>query len=60
MHEHDDVDFMFGDRSDSFELAFNEQSLARFVGLAAQALAEVTALRDNEDGAATDVKLVRR
>ncbi|MGQ0838116.1 hypothetical protein [Actinokineospora sp.] len=62
MPEREHVDFVFGDRSESFELAFDEQSLARFVGLAAQALAEVEALRDNENETAISVGvgLVRR
>ncbi|MGQ0840205.1 hypothetical protein [Actinokineospora sp.] len=49
MPEQEHIDFVFGDRSNSFELAFNEDGLARFVGLATRALAEAKVLRDNDE-----------
>ncbi|MGQ0841536.1 hypothetical protein [Actinokineospora sp.] len=50
-HNHDDIDFVFGNRSDSFEFAFNEHSLTRFVALATRALTDAKTMREAEDEA---------
>ncbi len=55
----DDVEFLFGGQFD-FELVFTAESLARFLALATQALAEAEAWRDTTNDATADAEPVLR
>ncbi|MDQ3403614.1 MAG: hypothetical protein M3548_09495 [Actinomycetota bacterium] len=60
VHDHDDVDFLSGEPPKSFEFVFKEQSLARFVALATQALAKAKAMRDQDGEPGIDSESVPR